>query len=94
MRLLVQSLATGRFLAPSAEDGQPEWVVALRDAGGGVMADADAAWQLVEDHCEPEDRAVLVDLDVLGTLDDYAPASGARSEAEGQGIKPEGWRHA
>lgn len=71
MRLLIQSLATGRFLAPSLDDGQPEWVASLREAGGGVVDDMDAAVQLVEDHCDPEDRPQVVDLDRLGTLNDY-----------------------
>jgi len=81
MRLIVQSLATGRFLAPSLDDGTPEWVGALRDAGGGVVRDPEAALQLLEDNTEPEDRAVIVDLDRLGTAQDYqepaAPAGGA-----------------
>jgi hypothetical protein len=88
MRLLVQSLASGRFLVPSLEDGSPEWVVGLREAGGGVLHDADAVLQLVEDHCEPEDRAVVVDLDRLGTADDYevGPAASAlRSGADAAG---------
>ncbi|MBV5292546.1 MAG: hypothetical protein JZU58_09345 [Curvibacter lanceolatus] len=71
MRLLVQSLATGRFLAPSLDDGQPEWVASLREAGGGVVGDMDAAFQLVEDHCDPEDRPQVIDLDRLGTANDY-----------------------
>jgi len=82
VRLLVQSLATGRFLVPSLDDGMPEWVVSLRDAGGGVVADEDSAIQLVEDHCEPDDRPIVLDLDRLGTFDDYEAAptgSGMRS---------------
>lgn len=75
-RLLVQSLSTGRFLAPSLEDGQPEWVVSLREAGGGVVADVEAAHQLVMDHCEPDDMPSLIDLDRLGTFNDYMPHSG------------------
>lgn len=75
MRLLVQSQATGRFLAPSLSDGQPEWVASLREAGGGVVFDVDAAHQLVLDCCEPEDRPVLVDLDRLGTAADYPPGA-------------------
>ena len=71
MRLLVQSIATGRFLAPSMEDGQPEWVASLREAGGGVVFDVEAAHQLVEDHCEPEDQPIVIDLDRLGTAVDY-----------------------
>lgn len=71
MRLLVQSLTTGRFLAPSLDDGQPEWVASLREAGGGVVGDMDAAIQLVEDNCDPEDRPQIIDLDRLGTVNDY-----------------------
>lgn len=71
MRLLVQSIATGRFLAPSMGDGQPEWVASLREAGGGVVFDIEAAHQLVNDHCEPEDQPIVIDLDRLGTAADY-----------------------
>lgn len=71
MRLLVQSVATGRFLAPNLEDGSPEWVASLREAGGGVVADIEAAHQLLADHTEPEDGAQIVDLDRLGTANDY-----------------------
>ena len=71
MRLLIQSKATGRFLAPREEDGQPGWVASLRDAGGGVVADVETALQLLEDHCDFDDQPQIVDLDVLGTKDDY-----------------------
>lgn len=71
MRLLVQSLTTGRFLCPSHEDGQPGWVGSLREAGGGVVFDVEAAVQLIGDCCDSEDRPVLVDLDRLGTANDY-----------------------
>jgi hypothetical protein len=71
MRLLVQSLSTGRFLAPNLEDGTPEWVCSLREAGGGVVADAEAAHQLIGDHCEPDDMPCVIDLDRLGTANDY-----------------------
>lgn len=70
MRLIIQSLATGRFLAPSLDDGQPEWVRSLAHAGGGVVDDAERAVQLVHDWAESDDEAVIVDLDVLGTTDD------------------------
>jgi hypothetical protein len=70
-RLLVQSATTGRFLCPSLEDGQPVWVVSLREAGGGVVADVEAAHQLVQDHCEVDDTPILIDLDRLGTFHDY-----------------------
>ena len=71
MRLLIQSLATGRFLAPSIEDGQPEWVASLREAGGGVVADIETAQQLVQDNCDFDDQPILIDLDRLGTANDY-----------------------
>lgn len=71
MRLLVQSLATGRFLCPSMQDGQPEWVASLREAGGGVVTDVEQAQQLVQDNCDFDDMPVLIDLDRLGTANDY-----------------------
>jgi hypothetical protein len=71
MRLLVQSLATGRFLVPSLEDGQPVWVVSLREAGGGVVDDPESAQQLVQDCCDFDDEPTVVDLDRLGTSNDY-----------------------
>lgn len=71
MRLVIQSLTTGRFLCPSLDGGEPVWVVGLRDAGGGVISDVEAAHQLFEDVCDLDDGAVLVDLDRLGTVNDY-----------------------
>lgn len=71
MRLLIQSQSTGRFLAPSLQDGQPEWVSSLKEAGGGVVSDLESAHQLVQDWCEPDDMPQLVDLDRLGTSEDY-----------------------
>lgn len=71
MRLLVQSRETGRFLAPSTKDGQPEWVSSLREAGGGVVADMETAFQLMLDNCEWDDHPQVIDLDRLGTADDY-----------------------
>ena len=70
-RYIIQSLETGRFLAPSSS-GMPEWVVSLREAGGGVFRDADDAFQLVRDNCEPFDRPILIDLDRIGTAEDYS----------------------
>lgn len=52
-------------------DGQPAWVASLREAGGGVVTDLDSAHQLMQDNCDPEDLPQLVDLDRLGTSEDY-----------------------
>lgn len=71
MRLLVQSLTTGKFLAPSLFGDEPEWVVSLSEAGGGVVFDIDSAQQLIEDWCEPGQRLQIVDVDRLGTSTDY-----------------------
>lgn len=76
MRYLVQSQRTGRFLAPSPCGDLAQWVRSLREAGGGVVFDEDAALQLMQDHTEPEDRAVLVDLDRLGTANDCTAPDG------------------
>lgn len=73
MRLLIQSKASGRFLAPSLSDGQPEWVFGLKEAGGGVVFDIESAHQLLDDWCEPDDFPQLIDLDRLGTEADYLP---------------------
>lgn len=69
-RLLIQSRATGRFLAPDDEN-TPVWVVGLRQAGGGVTDDEERIAQLMLDWTEPEDLAQVVDLDRLGTPNDY-----------------------
>lgn len=71
MRLIVQSLVTGRFLCPSLDGGEPLWVRSLRDAGGGVVGDADSAAQLLIDNSDSDDRAVIIDIDRLGTANDY-----------------------
>lgn len=84
-RFLIQSLVTGAFLVPDLEDGQPVWVAGLREAGGGVVSDADTAWQLVRDHCEPEDMPCLVDLDRLGTANDYPVQGGGDAGARAAG---------
>lgn len=70
-RFLIQSQTTGRFLAPSLTDGQPEWVCSLKQAGGGVVSDMDDALQLIQDHCDFDDLPQVVDLDRLGTAQDY-----------------------
>lgn len=71
MRLILQSLVTGRFLAPSLDGGEPVWVRSLREAGGGVFSDPEAAAQLMFDNTDSDDRVVVIDLDRLGTANDY-----------------------
>jgi hypothetical protein len=71
MRLLVQSSVSGRFLAPALDGGSPEWVQSLKDAGGGVVFDMETAFDLISEHCDFEDRPQVVDLDRLGTINDY-----------------------
>lgn len=70
MRLVVQSQTTGRFLVPD-DLGQPCWVASLREAGGGVVFDPENAQQLIDDHCDFDDAPVIVDIDRLGTENDY-----------------------
>lgn len=70
-RFVVQSTMTGRFLCPSAVDGTPEWVRLLREAGGGVVADFETALELVHEWSEMDEPVVVVDLDRLGTSNDY-----------------------
>jgi hypothetical protein len=63
MRYVIQSATTGAFLAPSYEDGQPEWVMLLREAV--AVEDLETCAQLIEDHAEPFHRAQVVDLTEL-----------------------------
>ena len=70
-RYLIQSTATGCFLCPSLDGGEPVWVASLREAGGGVLSDMEQVHQLVEDHCDFDDQPILIDLDRLGTANDY-----------------------
>lgn len=77
MRLLIQSLETGRFLVPSASGGEPEWLVSLKEAGGGVVDDVESAMQLIEDHGDFDDRPCIIDLDRLGTVNDYPVGLGS-----------------
>jgi len=56
---VIQSLETGQFLAPD-EDGQPEWVLLLRDAG--VLHDLENCFQIIEDHLEFLNKVHIVDL--------------------------------
>ena len=60
MFYVIQSVTTGAFLAPSYEDGQPEWVMLLCEAV--AVEDLETVAQLIEDHAEPFHRAQVVDL--------------------------------
>lgn len=70
-RYLIQSKATGKFLCPDMEGGEPVWIASLREAGGGVFADMEDVHQLVQDNCDFEDQPFVIDLDRLGTINDY-----------------------
>lgn len=63
-RLIVQSLATGCFLVPGSQT-EVMWARALSEAGGGIVPDPDLAAQLMRDHCDLDDEAVIVDLDAI-----------------------------
>lgn len=55
-------------MAPSIEDGQPEWVMLLCEAC--VVEDIETCVQLIEDHAEPFHRSQVIDLSEL-----YRPIS-------------------
>ncbi|WP_313082015.1 hypothetical protein [Pulveribacter sp.] len=63
MRYVIQSAITGAFLAPSFDDGQPEWVMLLREAV--AVDDLETCAQLIEDHAEQWHRPQVVDLQQL-----------------------------
>lgn len=63
MPYVIQSATTGAFLSPSYEDGQPEWVILLREAV--PVDDLETCAQLIEDHVEGWHRAQVVDLHQL-----------------------------
>jgi hypothetical protein len=71
MRLVVQSKATGFVLIPSPDGGEPEWTNDLKRIGAGVVQDFEHAAQLVEDHTDFEHVPQIVDLDRIGTVNDY-----------------------
>lgn len=70
-RYLVQSASTGRFLVPSLDDGTPGWVLSLREAGGGVVADYGMAAEMAIEYADIGESVQVVDLDLLGTALDY-----------------------
>ncbi len=63
-RLIVQSLATGCFLVPGGHT-EVTWERALSEAGGGIVSDVEHAAQLMHDHCDLDDEAVIVDLNAV-----------------------------
>ncbi|AVO48124.1 hypothetical protein C6568_01770 [Melaminivora suipulveris] len=67
MPYVIQSATTGAFLSPSYEDGQPEWVILLREAV--PVDDLETCAQLIEDHVEGWHRAQVVDLQQLHRID-------------------------
>lgn len=70
-RLVVQSKVTGFVLIPSGDGGEPEWTNDLKRIGAGVVSDMEHAAQLVEDHTDWEQVPQIVDLDRIGTANDY-----------------------
>lgn len=70
-RLLIQSRSTGRFLVPG-DDGQPEWVTDLKRVGGGLLEDMDHCFQIISDHADFDDMPQVIDLDRLGSINDYS----------------------
>lgn len=93
MRLLVQSLTTGLFLVPGDVGGDVSWVRSLREAGGGVVGDAETAHELAAEWAEQDEPCTVVDLDRLGTTDDYiGAAAGAAATAAPDGNHGETFR--
>ena len=72
MRNVIQSRMTGCFLAPSAEDGQPEWVTLLSEAA--ILEDVETCVQIIEDHVDSFHRVQLVDLDDIHGLRVVSPS--------------------
>lgn len=60
MRYVIQSAQTGAFLAPSYDDGQPEWVTLLSEAV--PLDDLETCAQIIEDHVDGFSRPVVIDL--------------------------------
>ncbi|MFT4241446.1 MAG: hypothetical protein QM569_04095 [Acidovorax sp.] len=68
-RYVIQSAFTGAFLSPGLADGQPEWVMLLRDAV--AVEDIETCAQLIEDHLDGFHRVYVVDLMALHKPVDY-----------------------
>lgn len=63
MSYVIQSAFTGAFLAPDPEDGQPRWVMLLRDAF--PIPDPETAAEMIADHVDHFHKAQVVDLSEL-----------------------------
>lgn len=62
-RYVVQSSFTGAFLAPDPDDGQPRWVMLLRDAF--ALSDFETTAEMIADHVDPFHKAQIVDLEEI-----------------------------
>lgn len=60
MSFVIQSAYTGAFLAPDPEDGQPRWVLSLRDAC--PVPDMETAVEMIADHVDHFHKAQIIDL--------------------------------
>lgn len=60
-RYVIQSAFTGAFLAPHPDDGQPVWVMLLRDACS--VSDVETAAEMISDHVDQFHKAQIVDLE-------------------------------
>lgn len=63
MAYVIQSVFTGAFLAPDPDDGQPRWVMLLKDAF--AIPDAETAAEMIADHVDAFHQAQVVDLSEL-----------------------------
>lgn len=63
MAYVIQSVFTGAFLAPDPDDGQPRWVMLLKDAC--AIPDAETAAEMIADHVDAFHKAQVVDLSEL-----------------------------
>lgn len=60
MAYVIQSAFTGAFLAPDPDDGQPRWVMLLKDAWS--VPDIETAAEMIADHVDSFHKAQVVDL--------------------------------
>ena len=62
-RYVIQAAYTGAFLSPDPDDGQPRWVLLLRDAC--TVDDMETAVEMIADHVDECHKAQVIDLDEL-----------------------------